>query len=116
MGTGGLQGMTSKRSFLANLRKRPKINLNLKIFHETLLCILIIRNLYFPERAAAQTAYRSSIPETFYIFIVRVDLENDRNLICTAHHTIRVLCHTVLVENAVASWNKELAVTFRYNV
>jgi hypothetical protein len=72
---------------------------------------------YFPERAAPQTAYRSSIPETFYTFIVRVDVENDRNLlICKAHHTIRVLCHIVLVENAIASWNKGLAVKIRHNV
>jgi hypothetical protein len=72
---------------------------------------------YFPERDAPQTAYRSSIPETFYIFIVKVDVENDRNLlICTAHHTVRVLCHIVLVENAIASWNKGSAVTIRHNV
>ena len=69
------------------------------------------------ERSAPQTAYRSSIPETFYMFIARVDVENDRNLlICKAHHTIRVLCHIVLVENAIASWNKGLAVTIRHNV
>jgi hypothetical protein len=71
---------------------------------------------YFPETAAPQTAYRSSIPETFCISVVRVDLENDRNLlICTAHHTIRILCHIVLVQNAIASWDKGLVVTIRQN-
>jgi len=72
---------------------------------------------YFPETAAPQTAYRSSIPETFYIFIVRVDVENDWNLlICTEHHTIRVLCDIVLVANAIENWNKGLVVTIRHNV